>query len=163
MPLGAYVAGLVLTTAILGWLAWRQFVIVMILFVPIFAWFASRVLVTAGVNMPWSLARHARKEWNGRYYEYGQVHLRAWEVDARLVFAEDDLLSIVAQPHSKTVELFGAAERLNLQEERLHVLTESGCERLLVKCPHPEANRLLHCLQREALGPYGRRKEMARA
>lgn len=163
MSLGAYVFGSLFTAAIIAWLAWRRDLIAMVVMVPIFAWFVSRALVTAGVGMPWSISRHARKQWSGRYYEYGHVHLRAWEVDGRLVFAEDDLLEVVAQPHSKTVELFGPAERLMLEEERVHVLTDKGCERLLVKCPHPEANRLLHYLQREAFGPHARRKEVARA
>ena len=163
MSLGACLFGLVLTTALGAWLAWRGDVIAMVLVVPLFAWFVSRVLVTLGVNMPWSVARYARKEWNGRSYEYGHVHLRAWEVDGNLVFAEDDLMTVIAQPKSKTVELFGPSERLMLEEERVHVLTEPGCERLLVKCPHVEANRLLHYLRREAFGPHARRKEKARA
>ncbi len=163
MSFGACVFGALLTAAIIAWLAWRRDVIAMVVIVPIFAWFVSRVLVTVGVAMPWSIARGMRKEWNGRYYEYDHVHLRAWEVDGRLAFAEDDLMTVIAQPKSKTVELFGPGERLMLAEERVHVLTEPGCERLLVKCPHPEANRLLHYLRREAFGPHAKRKEVARA
>ena len=163
MSFGAYVFGALFTAALIAWLAWRRDLIALVIMVPLFAWFAGRALVTAGVGMPWSVSRHARRKWNGRYYEYAHVHLRAWEVDGRLVFAQDDLLAVIAQPGSKTVELFGPAERLMLEEERLHVLTESGCERLLVKCPHPEANRLLHYLRRECFGPHARRKEMVRA
>lgn len=163
MSFGAYVFGSLFTAAIIAWLAWRGDLIALVIMVPFFAWFAGRALVTAGVAMPWFLSRGVHKQWNGRYYEYAYVHLRAWEVDGCLVFAQDDLLAVIAQPGSKTVELFGPAERLMLEEERLHVLTETGCERLLVKCPHPEANRLLHYLRREGFGPYARRKEMARA
>lgn len=163
MSLGASVFGTLFTLALIAWLAWQRDHIAMVLVVPLFAWFVSRVLVTLGVGARWSLWRAAAGQWNGRYYEYGFTHLRAWEVDGHLVFAEDDLLTVVAQPQSRTVELFGVAERLMLEEERLHVLTQAGCERLLVKCPHPEASKLLHFLRREAFQPHARRKEMARA
>jgi len=36
-------------------------------------------------------------------------------------------------------------------------LTQAGCERLLTKCPHRDAKKLMLFLQREAFFPFERR------
>ena len=124
---------------------------------PIFAWFASRSLVHGGSDL-WAWARHGHKKgWNGRYYEFATLHLRAQEVDGELVFVESDLLEVIEQPQSKTVELFGPGERIALPQSDEPALTQAGCERLLLKCPHPEAKKLLLFLRREAFFPHARR------
>src|SRR5712671_3491209 len=85
-----------------------------VFFIPLFAWYMSRVVVNGGFGL-WHYARHgAKKEWNGRHYEFGGVRLRAEETDDELVFVEEDLLFVIEQPESKTVELFGATERFML-------------------------------------------------
>jgi hypothetical protein len=130
---------------------------VMLLVLPFAAWFASRILVHGGFDA-WHWARQGHmKEWNGRYYEFGNIHLRAAEVEDDLVFVEKDLLKVVEQPASRTVELFGPAERITLSDSGEIALTRAGCDRLLRKCPHPEAKKLLLFLEREAYFPHEKR------
>jgi hypothetical protein len=79
------------------------------------------------------------------------------ETDDGLVFLEDDLLHVIEQPGSRTLSLFGPAERIMLEPSKLMALTQAGCERLLLKCPHRDAKKLMLFLQREAFNPYERR------
>ena len=37
-------------------------------------------------------------------------------------------------------------------------LTQAGCERLLMKCPHADAKKLLLFLQRECFKPYAKKR-----
>jgi len=132
-------------------------VIVAVFILPIFAWYMSRILVHGGFGL-WHFARHGvKKKWNGRHYEFAGVRLRAEETDEELVFVEEDLLFVIQQPASKTVDLFGPAERFMLTSTKDMVLTKAGCERLLTKCPHRDAKKLMLFLQREAFFPHLRR------
>jgi hypothetical protein len=124
---------------------------------PLFAWYASRIIVHGGFGI-WNYATHvAKAEWNGRHYEFGGARLRAEETDDELVFLEEDLLAVIEQPDSKTVQLFGPKERFLLTNCDEMALTQAGCERLLVKCPHRDAKKLMLFLQREAFYPHQRR------
>ena len=125
--------------------------------VPVAAWYASRIIVHGGFDL-WHYARHGvKEEWNGRHYEFGGVRLRAEETDDELVFFEEDILGIIDQPNSKTVHLFGPTERFLLGDSNVAVLTQAGCERLLTKCPHRDAKKLMLFLQREAFFPHLKR------
>ena len=125
--------------------------------VPLFAWYMSRIIVHGGFGL-WSYATQGvKEEWNGTHYEFGGVKLRAEETDDGLVFLEDDLLHVIEQPGSRTLSLFGPAERIMLEPSKLMALTQAGCERLLLKCPHRDAKKLMLFLQREAFNPYERR------
>ena len=64
---------------------------------------------------------------------------------------------MIGQPGSRTVQLFGPAERVRVVGTKWHALTEAGVERLLLKCPHRDAKSLLLYLQRSAFLPYSRR------
>jgi len=131
--------------------------VAMLLAIPVLAWFASRVIVHGGFGL-WHYARHgSKKDWNGRHYEFGGVRLRAEETDEHLVFVEDDILTVIEQPKSRTLELFGPEERFMLTGTKLTVLSPAGVERLLLKCPHRDAKRLMLFLQREAFYPYAKR------
>jgi hypothetical protein len=130
-----------------------------LLLVPFIAWFCSRLLVHGGMSMATGLHGKLKKEWNGIYYEFATVHLRALEHGDALVFVEDDILAVIEQPESGTLQLFGSAERLRIADGGWRVLTEAGCRRLLVKCPHKQAKALLLYLEREAFGPYAKRRE----
>jgi hypothetical protein len=124
---------------------------------PLLAWYASRILVHGGFDL-WHYARQGSKaEWNGRYYEFAGARLRAEEIEEGLVFVEDDILAIIAQPKSTTLKLFGPNERVMLSESKLLALTQAGCERLLLKCPHRDAKKLMLFLQREAFFPHAKR------
>ena len=126
--------------------------------IPIFAWYASRILVHGGFGL-WSYATQGvKEEWNGRHYEFGGVRLRAEETEDGLVFVEDDLLAAIEQPKSRTLELFGPSERYRLEPSKLMALTRRGAERLLSKCPHRDAKKLMLFLQREAFFPFERRR-----
>jgi hypothetical protein len=128
-----------------------------ILCLPLLAWYAGRIIVHGGFGL-WHYARHGSKEdWNGRHYEFGGTRLRAEETDDELVFLEKDLLTVIEQPESKTVGLFGPAERFLLGDTGEMALTQAGCERLLLKCPHRDAKKLMLFLQREAFHPHLRR------
>ena len=128
-----------------------------LLMLPLLAWYAGRVLVHGGFDL-WHYARQgSMKEWNGRYYEFGGIQLRAEELDDGLAFVEADLLKVIEQPRSKTVELFGPAERIMLEESGEMALTQAGCERLLLKCPHRDAKKLMLFLQREAFFPNAKK------
>jgi hypothetical protein len=131
--------------------------VAMLLALPVLAWFASRVIVHGGFGL-FHYARHGSKaDWNGRHYEFGGIRLRAEETDEHLVFVEDDILAVIEQPKSRTLELFGPEERFMLTGTKLTVLSPTGVERLLVKCPHRDAKRLMLFLQREAFYPYAKR------
>lgn len=129
----------------------------LMLAVPVFAWYASRVLVHGGFEGASWLRRKHFEEWHGRYYHFAHVHLRASDLDGALVFVEDDLLAVIHQPESTAVTLFGPAERVTLPDSGMMALTEAGCERLLMKCPHREAKKLLLFLRRECFGPFAKR------
>lgn len=133
---------------------------VALLLLPLLAWYASRILVHGGFDL-WRHARHGHKaEWHGRHYEYGDRRLRAEETEAdELVFLEDDLLAVIEQPRSATLALFGPAERVMLADSKEMALTQAGCERLLMKCPHRDAKKLLLYLQREAFFPHAKKRE----
>jgi hypothetical protein len=144
---------------LVAYLAWRGEVGIglAIMCLPLLAWYASRIIVHGGFGL-WHYARHGSKEdWNGRHYEFGGSRLRAEETDDELVFLEKDLLVVIEQPESKTVELFGPAERFLLTSAGEMALTQAGCERLLLKCPHRDAKKLMLFLQREAFHPHLRR------
>src|SRR5258706_13215545 len=108
--------GLAAMTLALALAVWVGGVVVALLLVPLFAWYAGRILVHGGFDL-WHHARQgSMKEWNGRYYEFGGVQLRAEELDDGLAFVEGHLLIVIEQPKSKTVELFAPAERIMLGE-----------------------------------------------
>jgi len=124
---------------------------------PVFAWYASRIIVHGGFGL-WSYATQGvKEEWNGRHYEFAGARLRAEETDDELVFLEKDILLVIEQPGSKTVELFGPTERFLLTSCEEMALTQAGCERLLLKSPHRDAKKLMLFLQREAFFPYLKR------
>ena len=151
-----YVWGTFISLAVAAAALFTGFVAVALFMLPVAAWFVSRVVVHGGFEA-WTFARrgHMRK-WNGRYYEFANIQLRAEELDDQLVFVESDLLKVIEQPRSATVELFGADERVRLSTGEI-ALTRAGCERLLRKCPHADAKKLLLFLQREAFFPYEKR------
>jgi hypothetical protein len=158
MSSGAYFFGAVLTTGIAGWLFWRGDPLAGVLLLPLFGYFAGRSLVVAGLDMFRRLEASEKRPWNGNYYEYGTVHLRALRHGEALVFVEDDILRVIGQQGSGTVALFGPAERVRVEGAKWTTLTEAGCRRLLLKCPHPEAKSLLLYLERQAFGPFAKRR-----
>ena len=134
-------------------------VVVLVLASPVIAWLASRFIVRGGFEAFGWFRRRNLEAWQGMYYEFATIHLRAAEHDDRLVFVESDLLQVIEQPGSATVKLFGPAERIVLAESGETALTQAGCERLLLKCPHAEAKKLLLFLQRECFKPHAKRRE----
>ena len=131
--------------------------LVALFLLPVFAWYASRIIVHGGFSL-WSHATMGvKEEWNGRHYEFSGVKLRAEETDDELVFLEKDILYVIEQPGSRTVELFGPKERFLLTSCKEMALTQAGCERLLLKSPHRDAKKLMLFLQREAFFPYLKR------
>jgi hypothetical protein len=136
-------------------------VIGLVVSLPLLGWFVSRIVVRGGFEGISWLKRRTFAPWQGRYYAYANIHLRAEEHDGSLVFIESDLLKVIEQRESTTVKLFGPAERLVLEESGETALTQAGCERLLLKCPHPEAKKLLLFLQRECFKPHAKRRERA--
>ena len=151
-----------------GWLAMKGFraegdaksayLVGSVLFFPLTAWYVSRLLIHGGFEYGSRLRGNLKKEWNGIYYEFAAIHLRALEHGDALVFVEDDILAVIEQPGSETIKLFGSAERLRIEDGGWRVLTEAGCRRLLIKCPHQKAKALLLYLEREAFGPYAKRR-----
>ena len=138
----------------MGWLA------IAMVAVPLAAWGLSRLVVHGGfASHGWMHRKHYEK-WQGRYYEFATLQLRAIDLDdGRLVFLENDLLRVIDQQDSTTVKLFGPAERVQLEDSGETALTQAGCERLLVKCPHPDAKKLLLFLQRECFKPHAKKRE----
>jgi hypothetical protein len=157
MSRGAYVAGAVLCAALLGWLFWRRDWIAIVFCAPLFAYFTGRAIVVWGFDCAEWLSGKPKEKWNGLYYEYGFTHLRAADQGDRLVFLEKDILHLIEQPDSRTVQLFGLEERVAFDGSGAMALTEAGCRRLLVKCPHPQAKGLLLYLEREAFWPHAKR------
>jgi hypothetical protein len=149
--------GLAIVLALAGFVVYHGHFGVALVMLPLAAWYASRIIVHGGFSA-WHYATQGVKEdWNGRYYEFGGVRLRAEETDDELVFYEEDILGIIDQRNSTTVQLFGPTERFLLGESKVLALTQAGCERLLTKCPHRDAKKLMLFLQREAFLPHLRR------
>ena len=137
----------------MGWLA------VAMVAVPLAAWGLSRLIVHGGFAGHWWMRRKQYEKWQGKYYEFATLQLRAVDLDdGRLVFIESDVLRVIGQPDSTTVKLFGPAERVKLEDSGATALTQAGCERLLVKCPHPDAKKLLLFLQRECFKPHAKKR-----
>jgi len=152
-----YWIGALVTIALIGLAFARGFGVLALLVVPLFAWYMSRILVHGGFGLWHYATQGVKEEWNGTHYEFGGIKLRAEETDDGLVFLEDDLLQVIAQPRSKTLQLFGPSERVMLEPGKQMALTQAGCERLLTKCPHRDAKKLMLFLQREAFNPHERR------
>ena len=149
--------GLAVVVALAGFVAWKGMFIVALFMLPVAAWYASRIIVHGGFGL-WDYAnKMVKEEWNGRHYEFAGIKLRAEETDDELVFIEKDVLFVIGQAESKTVELFGAKERFLLTSCKEMALTQAGCERLLSKCPHRDAKKLMLFLQREAFFPHLKR------
>ena len=149
--------GLAVVLGLAGFVSWGGHYVVALLLLPLLAWYASRIIVHGGFNL-WSYATMGvKEEWNGTHYEYGGMKLRAEETDDELVFLEKDILTVIEQPKSRTVELFGPRERFLLTSCEEMVLSQAGCERLLLKSPHREAKKLMLFLQREAFFPHLKR------
>ncbi len=149
--------GLAVVVALAGIAAGVGHFGVALFLLPLGAWYVSRIVVHGGFGL-WSYAtKGVKEEWNGRHYEFAGVKLRAEETDDELVFLEKDLLGVIEQPKSKTVELFGPRERFLLTSCNEMALTQAGCERLLLKCPHRDAKKLMLFLQREAFFPHLKR------
>jgi hypothetical protein len=116
-----YVAGILVFGGVAGYLVRKGlasesdmktlYFVVALLVVPAVAWYVSRLMVHGGFDFADRLRGNLKKEWNGIYYEYGTVHLRAREHGEALVFVEDDILHLIEQPRSTTLKLFGPAER----------------------------------------------------
>ncbi len=137
----------------MGWVA------ISILALPLIAWGLARLVVHGSFAGHWWMRRRQYEEWHGKYYEFATIQLRAVELDDdSLVFVESDLLRVVEQPDSTTVKLFGPAERVMLSESGEPALTQAGCERLLMKCPHADAKKLLLFLQRECFKPHAKKR-----
>jgi hypothetical protein len=161
MSLGAYLTGAVLCAIWMGWLVWKRELVGLVLVAPLFAYFAARAFLTWSTESGGQLARKAMGagRWNGLYYEFATIHLRAAERGDTLVFLEADILRVLGQKESSVTRLFGAEERVPYDEKGAMALTRAGCTRLLMKNPHPEAKKLLAYLERDAFRPYAKRME----
>ena len=82
----------------------------LVIALPVLAWGLSRMIVHGGLaGLRW-MHRKQYERWHGMYYEFATVQLRAAEHDdGSLVFVESDLLTVIEQPDSITVKLFGPA------------------------------------------------------
>ncbi len=130
--------------------------VVALLFVPLLAWFASRVAIHFGIGLVRDARHSALADWHGRYYEFAGVHLRCFEERGELVFLEEDVLAVLGREGSSVVALFGPNERIRDAAGNWG-LTPQGCERLLRKAAHREAGPLLLWLQRQAFAPHRRK------
>lgn len=149
--------GLAIVVGLAVFVAYHGHYGVAMVFLPLAAWYASRIIVHGGFAFWHYATQGVKEEWNGRHYEFGGAKLRAEETDDELVFYEEDILGIIDQKSSTTVQLFGPAERFMLGESKAMALTQAGCERLLTKSPHRDAKKLMLFLQREAFNPHLRR------
>jgi hypothetical protein len=140
-----------------GWFLWsRKLLYLAVLFVPIFAWAVSRIIVNSAGGL-WSMKRkHDWQEWEGINFAYGPQHLRALEFQDELWFYEKDLLIACGQKHDSLARMLPDTERKLLEGTKLFVLNEAGCEHLLLKIQDAEAKKLLMYLRREAYFPYKR-------
>jgi hypothetical protein len=155
IALGLLVAGL---TAF-AWFAHKP--ILFVLTVPLIGWLAARVIVHGVGHFVRTAEAKSLEEWHGRFYGYGLRQLRAVEHEGELWFYEADLLAVCGLSGDNLTRLYPGADRLAMEENAEYALSESGCERLLLKVQHPEARRLLLFLQREAYFPHRKRKEKA--
>jgi len=149
--------GLAIVLALAGIVVYFGHFGVALVMLPLAAWYASRIIVHGGFSAWHYATMGIKEEWNGRHYEFGGARLRAEETDDELVFYEEDILGIIDQKNSKTVQLFGPSERFMLGGSKAMALTQAGCERLLTKSPHRDAKKLMLFLQREAFTPHLRR------
>jgi hypothetical protein len=149
----AIVAGTVLG----GWFLWsRNLLYLAVLLAPVFAWAVARMIINSAGTV-WFWKRKAEwQEWEGINYAYGPQHLRALEFEDALWFYEKDLLIACGQKNDGLARMLPASERRLLEGTKLHVLSEAGCEHLLMKIHGTEAKKLLMYLRREAYFPFKR-------
>jgi hypothetical protein len=126
------------------------------LLAPVFAWAVAHMIVNSAGTV-WFWKRKAEwQEWEGINYAYGPQHLRALEFEGALWFYEKDLLVACGQKNDGLARMLPVSERRLLEGTKLHVLSEAGCEHLLMKIHGAEAKKLLMYLRREAYFPFKR-------
>jgi len=154
-----YILGLAACLALAYFVGTRFHPAGALLVLPLVAWFIARLLVESGA-VTWNfLTRGMMAKWDGRYYAFEGRQLRPVELEEGLAFLERDILAAIDLDESKTVQIFGAKERLADPDTGDALLTRAGCERLLLKSPHPQAKKLLLWLQRDVFGPYEKRRK----
>jgi hypothetical protein len=152
------------------WAAWRwggggQASMISLLFCGVI-WavlFAKPIVDGLGAYVWW-----ARKEpyipWEGRYYEFQNVHIRIFEEDGKLWFAAEDVLKVLGRKPDSTLAItYGEIDyRLisGAAAPPLRVFSTRAAREIIVRARHPEAGKFLFWFDREVVAPFEKAKEI---
>jgi hypothetical protein len=101
--------------------------------------------------------------WQGRYYEFGNIHIRVFEDDfGHLWFCDKDVLQVLGQTVSKTYQFaYGESDYRVIPGERLQGFSENAVILVVSRIRHPSAGKFKFWLEREVLAPHHNKREKA--
>jgi hypothetical protein len=105
--------------------------------------------------------RHAYRKWEGRYYQYGPTHLRAYFDGDDAWFDAKDVLSVLDKTPATWLDTRFTAEEYGVNPGRKDKgFSTAGVIKLTQISDHPEAPKFRLWFEREVLFNLNRKKEM---
>jgi hypothetical protein len=111
--------------------------------------------------------RWAKKQpyipWQGRYYEFENIHIRVVEDDfGHLWFCDKDVLKVLGQSVSKTYQVaYAESDYRAIPGERFKGFSENAVILVVSRIRHPSAGKFKFWLEREVLAPHHKKREKA--
>jgi hypothetical protein len=109
----------------------------------------------------------ARKEpyipWEGRYYEFQNVHVRIYEEDGKLWFVANDVLRVLGRKPDSTLAItYGEIDYKPVAGvlPPVHAFSERAAREFITRTRHPEAGKFLFWFEREVIAPHYKAKEI---
>jgi hypothetical protein len=148
-----------------SWLAWRFGGLVLLVFCAVI-WavlFAKPIIEGLGSYFSW-----ARSEpyipWNGRYYEFQNVHIRIFEVHGKLWFCAADVFKVFGRKPDSTLAItYGEIDYKPVDGSGvppLYALSARAARELVTRIRHPDAGKFLFWFDREVIAPFEKAKEI---
>jgi hypothetical protein len=105
--------------------------------------------------------RHAFQEWEGKYYKYGPVHLRAYFDDDNAWFNAEDVLSVLDKTPESWLSTRFTPEEYGVNPGRKDKgFSTAGVIRLTQISDHPEAPKFRLWFERTVVFTLNRKKEI---
>ena len=101
--------------------------------------------------------------WQGRYYEFENIHIRVFEDDfGQMWFCDKDVLQVLGKPVSQTYEVtYPESDYQQIPGERLKGFSETAVIRVVSRIKHPSAGKFRFWLERDVLAPHHKKRELA--
>jgi hypothetical protein len=101
--------------------------------------------------------------WQGRYYEFENVHVRVFEDDfGHLWFCDKDVLQVLGQSVSEIYQVaYPESDYRKIPGERLKGFSENAVILVVSRIRHPSAGKFNFWLEREVLAPHHKKREKA--